>query len=452
MTDSPTNCRRAFEKLRDSCGRCQGSVGEAGGFRSPTVRPIAAETASNQGVPSGSLAARGQRIGEQGGSLARRRFQKGEVLLRGNKWVFRWREDVIGADGRVRRIRRAQAIGTRAEFPTKRLARRRADQLIARVNDPGYRPVRLATVADFVERYRVEVLALRKPSTVRAAESILKNHILQTLGTMRLDEVTKEVQQAFISRLSQRLTPKTVRNVAAVLAAVLNRAKEWGYVCEGMRLGSLALPSRSYKSRARFFTAEEAKRVVASAAEPFATMFAVAAMTGLRPGELLALKVEDLDFQRRIIHVRRSVWYGRMQSTKTDRERVLPMPQPLTVRLQRYLATWQPNEEGLVFATRHGTPYSANNIVQRKLWPVLDKLGIPRCGLYAFRHTHSSLLVDHGAPPTVAQAQLGHSDPRITLAVYSHVIGDSQRREVEKLAAVLDSDGPTQVGVGEWVQ
>ncbi len=82
---------------------------------------------------------------------------------------------------------------------------------------------------------------------------------------------------------------------------------------------------------------------------------------------------------------------------------------------------------------------SANNIVQRQLWPILDRLGIPLCGLHAFRHTHSSLLVDVGAPVSVAQAQLRHSDPRITLGIYSHVVGDSQRQAVERVARMLDS-------------
>ena len=95
---------------------------------------------------------------------------------------------------------------------------------------------------------------------------------------------------------------------------------------------------------------------------------------------------------------------------------------------------------------------SANNVVQRKLWPVLDALKIPRCGLHAFRHTHSSLLIDSGAPATVAQAQLGHSDPRVTLGVYSHLIGDAHRNAVEKVARVLDSSGHQLGRMGKWVQ
>lgn len=78
---------------------------------------------------------------------------------------------------------------------------------------------------------------------------------------------------------------------------MLNTAKDWGYVCEGMRLKRLALPSREARKTPRFFTAEEARRNIAAAREPYATIYAVAAMTGMRAGELLGLRLTDIDFE-----------------------------------------------------------------------------------------------------------------------------------------------------------
>ena len=91
------------------------------------------------------------------------------------------------------------------------------------------------------------------------------------------------------------------------------------------------------------------------------------------------------------------------------------MPEPLTGMLKNYLETWKSNPMQLRFSNQIGRPMSANKVVQRRLWPILDALKIPRCGLHAFRHTHSSSLVEGGAPVSVAQAQLRHADPRITL-------------------------------------
>jgi integrase len=388
--------------------------------------------------------------------MARRRFQKGRLFLRGKKtpqWIGRWREDTITPDGSVKRIEKSAILGTKAELPTRRLAARRLELLLSRVNAPDYRPVRVATLTAFAERWKLEVLPQRKPSTRHAADSHLKVHILPELGAMKLDQLGRENQQVFATRLSQKVSRKTVLNVLGTLSSMLNKAREWGYVCEGVEFGKLALPEANIGSVPRFFSADEVRRVIEAAREPFSTMFATLAMTGMRSGEVLALEVGDLDFDRRIVFIRRSSWYGRIQTLKSRASQgALPMPEPLADMLKSYLEKWKPNPGRLLFANQIGRPMSANKVVQRKLWPILDALKIPRCGLHAFRHTHSSLLVDGGAPVSVAQAQLRHADPRITLGIYSHVVGNSQRDAVEKLAAILRPNAPKLKPDGEWIQ
>ncbi len=130
-------------------------------------------------------------------------------------------------------------------------------------------------------------------------------------------------------------------------------------------------------------------------------------------------------------------------------QKPLPMPSVLVEILREYLKSWCETSERWLFSNSRGKPYSANNVVQRKLWPILDALKIPRCGLHAFRHTHSSLLLETGAPPTVAQAQLRHADQRITLGIYGHIIGESQRMTAEKVTAILRPNAPKSSAVGE---
>ncbi len=390
-------------------------------------------------------ARKGSGASELGGSLARKRYQKGTLYLKGESWVGRWRIDVVLPDGSKRRIRRARVIGTLKEYPTQRLARRRLEALLAEVNASDYRPGRIATLAEFVARWRTNVLSQRKDGTAKAAESHLRSHILPELGSLRLEEITSEVQQRFVIYLSSRVKRKSVSNVLSTLSAILGTAKRWGYLCVGVNFEALTLPEPGEKTEARFFTPDEARRILAVTPEPYATAFEIAALTAMRPGELFGLKVRDLDFERRVIFIRRSARYSKLQAPKTAASvRVVPIPERLAARLRKYVSTLPENLPGLLFATRKGTPLCANNVVQRVLWPVLDRLGIPRCGLKAFRHLHASLLVETGAPVTVAQKQLGHRDPRVTLGIYSHVIGDSQRRAVEKVAEVLDYGSPNK--------
>ncbi|MFZ0858348.1 MAG: tyrosine-type recombinase/integrase [Candidatus Acidiferrales bacterium] len=384
----------------------------------------------------------GRRINEQGGSLARRRFQTGSLMLEGKSWVARWREDVVESDNRTRRIRKSQVIGTLAELPTKKLARRRLEVMLARINSAGYRPVRIATLIEFSERWKSEVLSQRKPSTKMAAEGHLKKHILPELGRLRLDEITVERQQVFVSKLARGVSRKTLLNVLGTLSSVISTAAAWGYVAQPIERRKLALPSRIEKAQRRFFTADEINRIVAAASEPLATICLTAALTGMREGELFGLKVSDLDFERRTINVRRSVWRGKIQSTKSESSvRVLHIPDVLAKRLTEYLRTWRPNAMNLLFPSRRGTPINPNHVVPRKLHPLLDKLKIERAGFHAFRHSHSSLLVEMGAAVTVAQAQLGHSDLATTMRTYTHVIPQSQRDAVDRLAGVVDGSG-----------
>jgi integrase len=343
-------------------------------------------------------------------------------------------------------------LGTKSEFPTKRLAERRMDLFLARINAPNYKPVRVSTLEEFAERWKVEILTKQKPSAARAAHSHLQRHIVPYLGKLRLDQIGVENQQTFVSSISNGISRKTVVNVLGTLSSMLNTAKDWGYACDGVSLGKLALPERNVTEQARFFTADEARRIIAAADEPWRTMFTILAMTGLRAGECLGLQWGDIDFERRRIHVRRSSWYGRIQTPKSKgSEAVLPMPAPLTVVLKSFREQWKPNLIGFLFVTKNNRPPSSNKVVEYRLWPILDKLKIPRCGLHAFRHTVASILVDSGAPVTVAQAQLRHSDAKTTLG-YAHSLDDSQRRAMEKVASILDPSGPNSSPSNQLIQ
>jgi len=117
------------------------------------------------------------------------------------------------------------------------------------------------------------------------------------------------------------------------------------------------------------------------------------------------------------------------------------MPLSLAVRLKEFLASkqYRQNGQGLLFANRRGRPFSANKLREKKLRPLLLSLGIPLAGFHAFRHGVATTLIDQGASITTFGAQLRHSDARITLGLYAHVVPQSQRDAVEGLASALSS-------------
>ena len=91
----------------------------------------------------------------------------------------------------------------------------------------------------------------------------------------------------------------------------------------------------------------------------------------------------------------------------------------------------------LLFINQTGRPFSANKLRERQLHPLLHVLGIPRGGFHSMRHGAASSLLADGATPAVVQKQLRHSDARITLGIYGHVIGDAQRNAVQNRSTKL---------------
>lgn len=374
--------------------------------------------------------------------MARKRYQRGSVILQGNDWYGRYRESVLSPDGKEARVRRSTLLGSRDEFPTKRLAERQLEVLLAPINSLSYRPGRIATVEEFAERWKREVLSRRKASTIHAAESHLRNQILPMLGKKRLNELGVETQQIFVNRLSGTLSRKTLLNVLGTLSSMLKTAQNWGYLCEGVSFNKLVLPEKAISRSSIFFTAGQVRSILSEAKGWHRVMLAIAAMTGLRIGEILALKVGDFDFQKKLLTVHRSVWRGKLSTPKTSTSQAdLPLPDALARIVHEHITTLKGE---WLFPNTHGGFLTSENVVRQVLVPILDKLGIPRCGFHAFRHTHATLLLHSGATPQETQAQLRHADPRVTISVYSHIQVESRRGVVDKLASILDLDGPNQ--------
>jgi integrase len=374
------------------------------------------------------------------GSMARKRYQKGYVYLDGNKWKGRYREDEITNEG-TKRVRREVILGSKKEM-TKYLAERQMEIVLSRINGFDYRPGRVATFGEFIERWKSEVLTKQQPSSARAVKSHLNCYIVPQLSKLRLEQLGVENQQAFVTRVFQKgVSRKTVLNVLGTLSSILSTARDWGYICEQIDSSKLRFPPRNSRFEAPYFTVDQVQKILALAEEPWHTLFSVLALEGLRAGEALGLQWGDIDFDRQLLHIRRSAWYGTVQTTKSKAsETVLPIPNALAIILREYRKQWKSNPDGFLFVTRNGRPPSSNNVVEHHLWIILDALGFPRCGLHAFRHSHTALLLDSGATPKVVQRQLRHADARTTLEIYGHVVGDAHREAVEKVASKLELD------------
>lgn len=382
--------------------------------------------------------------------MARRRYQHGSLYLQGKRrkvWVLRWREDVEQPRG-IQRVARKTILGTQSELPTAKLARRRAEQVLARVNSPDYRAVKTITLAEFTEIWKTRVLSQRKLYTQKSANYHLRIFLLPKLGKLRLDQIGLGEVQGMVSEMS--VGRHSILNTIGTLRSMISTARKWGYLAAEFSSRDLIIPHRAARS-VKFFTPEQARTIIESAEMPWKALYSIAALCGLRPGEVLGLKWEDISEDT--ISVRRSSCFGQLISTKTaGSASTVPLPEPLKAILNDYRAVWKPNSEHLLFATRSGRPHTTNKIAEYRLYPLLKRLGIPQCGLNGFRHTHASLLLSSGASPMTAQRQLRHADPLTTLRNYAHIIGPEQRTACERVAAILCPNVPTSESQVSWVQ
>jgi hypothetical protein len=203
-------------------------------------------------------------------SMARKRFQRGSLLLRGKqtkKWVAKWREDVLQPDGVVRRVQRREVLGTLTEYKTKRLAERALMQRLTEVNSATYKPRPTATFREFATKWQRDVLTQLKPSTRSADRSRIAKHLIPELGGLCMKDVTTQGIQAMIAKKqSDGLSPKSVRNLIATLRIMWTQARSWGYVQHDLFYG-LVLPDHELLNE-RFLSLDEMKRVIEAAPEP----------------------------------------------------------------------------------------------------------------------------------------------------------------------------------------
>jgi integrase len=370
--------------------------------------------------------------------MARRRYQRGTLRLRGKRertWVAMWREDVLLTDGSTHRIRKSEILGTLKEYKTRRLAERALEQRLSEVNSLTYKPRPTATFREFAAKWQKDVLTQFKPSTGPADRSRIKMHLLPEFGDLCMKDVDSQRIQAMIARKQKQLSAKSIRNLVATLRMMWTQARAWGYTQHDPFFG-LVLPERGLLNE-RFLSLDEMKRVIETASEPYKTYYWILAETGVRAGEIGALPVRNLLLDQGAIKIAQSVWHGKIQTVKSLKgNRLCEISPQLVEHLREYLRQWHPNQLGLLFATSNGTPWDTDVVRKRKLYPLLEKLGVERCGFHAFRHGNETVMDQESVPMATRQSRLGHSDARTTM-LYTHVASEDGRKIAARFGELL---------------
>jgi integrase len=364
--------------------------------------------------------------------LARRRYQRGSVELIGAKWRGRWREDVVLADGTLKRVNKKKVLGTKEDFATKRLASRELEAILAPINSVQYRPTHQITFAEFARRWseKIRPIAYKEGGSQATAGRHVKGKLVPAFGKIELKDITTEVLQSYVADLlGSGLSAKYVRNIISMMSAMWNVALSWKYVTH-KPFADLILPECE-PSDAEPYSTEEVMKIFQAAAEPFKTYLWVLGESGMRPAEVCAVDAKYIHLGDRVISVRQAESLGHVVKPKTvaGRRDVAISPQ-LAEHLRGFLGGKQ---EGLLFVSRTGRPWRESKVVEKRLNPLLRKLGITQRGLKGFRHFNATEMDSKNVPVKTRQTRLGHDDPRMTLGMrnksgYTHMIGEDDRR------------------------
>lgn len=292
------------------------------------------------------------------------------------------------------------------------------------------------TLNDVVAQWRKLIAPNRKPRGLQTTLSHLSAHIVPELGELPLSQLDNLRIQQFVHKITPGRSGKMVENIIVTLTGILRDASKWDGDIKPIRVSDLSMPEK-IKAKPRFLTAQEIKKLIAAADEPLRTILIILALTGMRINELLGLRVEDVDFENELIHVTKSAYKGKLGTPKSDASAAdIPLSDTLAKAIKKHLKSkhYKANPLGVLFANRNLRPYSDNKLRTYKLQPLLRSLEMKQVGFHAIRHGVASELINSGAPITVVKEQMRHSDVRVTLGVYGHVIGNAQRKAVDGLS------------------
>ena len=328
-------------------------------------------------------------------------------------------------DGRQVQRRIGPAWSERSPAPGGYFTRRAAEAWLHDVLDrarSGALPEQAtsATVAEAAEEWLryIEQDRLRKPSTVKGYRWIVSAQILPAFGNRRLTDVTTAEIERWVTTMSGR--PSSRRKALVLLRGIFGRARK-AFGLTRNPVIDVEKPPLRYSGDIEVFSPEEVRALVrATDDEQDAAIYLTAAFTGMRMGELLALRWRDVDFERSAVRVRSSYYAGALTTPKSGKVRTVPLAPNVAVALrrlqgrERFLC-----EDDLVFVGALGS-YMDGSALRRRYKAALDRAGLRRLRFHDLRHTFGTRMI---AKVDIRRVQewMGHADVQTTMK-YLHFV------------------------------
>lgn len=339
------------------------------------------------------------------------------IFRRGSRYIVRYRD----ADGRQRQ----RTARTMVE------ARRLKAAMNADVARGEHRELSRETFAEYAQEwgatYQGRTGSGIRPHTLKDYTRDLEMHVTPVLGKRRLSAIElRDIKKLARVLADKGLAPSTVRNIIAPVRALFATAVEEGVLRHNPALG-LRLPgTRPGPEQVKALTPEQLALLIDKTPDEWKLLVRFVAATGLRIGEVVALRWEHIDFERRRVLVRERRYKETVDAPKSRYgRRDVPISTEMAKALKRARASSRyPGPLAPVFPTLRGTPHRPENLLRRVLKESAKGAGVPWAGWHTLRHTCATDLFRAGASAKQVQIWLGHHSPAFTLGTYVHLLAE----------------------------
>jgi len=415
------------------------------------------------------------RLNKGGILFGRTRYQGGSLRLEERKrgpavWVYRWWEK----DTEGKPIRRKAQLGNLEEYPNESKAQAAADALRLTINEQTPRQqLKEITIATLVQHYREhempDVFSKKRPgigtvceheegrksySTQETYEGYLKKWIVPRWGSYRLGDVKAvQVEQWLKTVPLARGSRAKIRNI---MSALYSHAIRWEWTDKNPITQVRQSAKRS--KIPTVLSVEEIQRLFSCIKEPCRTAVILDAVSGLRVGELLGLKWEDVRFDQLELNVTRSVSRQVVTPCKTEVSR---KPIPMNAEIAEMLWRWrqeapynQPDD--WIFASPHRAgiqPYWPGSLYRAHLKPALLRAGISvPVGWHTLRHSFGTLMKANGEDIKTIQELLRHATFKVTADTYTQAVTPVKRDAQARIAKLIMADGSASKAITPTLQ
>jgi integrase len=324
-----------------------------------------------------------------------------------------------------------------------------------RLEAEGLPPINnTVTVSQLLDRWHKVIVATRRETTAINYRYVIDGHLVEfvlpegrTLGSKRLARLTfADVDALLDAKREAGLAPSTRRLIRSVLVQAINQAIKWRVVTRNE--AAMSTPVSIPRTTSRSMTAAQARRLMKVLKDvPMGCLFMLMLVTGVRRGEALGLRWEDVNLKKGVISIRQQLQRidGELKATevKTEKSRrsinlsksmiqQLKAHKSAQAKERLHSAIW--HNTGYVFTSTVGTPLDPRNVAKR-FGSACRKASIGKWHPHELRHTAASLMLANGIPLQVVSDILGHASIRITSDVYGHVLAPQRQEAAETMAS-----------------